>query len=185
MDGWTNDLEGLYNIWKSWPHVYININWVELPLSWKRKRCDPRKVFSSFWHWGATIKTEIGLHYHYHEKTKSCDPRGVLIFWQFWGSRRMEEINARKSCFINLTMEHVQIVVLFKRLTNASKVQVNLLWNLLKLIKLRTQWRSCNDCTLGHIVFYHSLWKYAKDKLEDKVSLKSLSRVNFEKLKWS
>lgn len=135
----------------------------------KRKRCDPRKVFVSFWHWGASIKTEIGLNCHYHEKTKSCDPRGVLSFWQSWGSRRTEKINAWKSCFINLTMEHVQKVVLFKRLTNASIVQVNLLWNLLKLLKLPTQWRSCNDCTLGYIVFYRILWKHAKDKLEDRV----------------
>jgi len=33
VDGWTSDLECLYNIWKSWSHVYVNINWIELPLS--------------------------------------------------------------------------------------------------------------------------------------------------------
>jgi len=37
VGGWTSDLECLYNIWKSWPHVCVNINWVELPLSVEEK----------------------------------------------------------------------------------------------------------------------------------------------------
>jgi hypothetical protein len=160
------------------------LGWITIVLR-RERDVTQQKVFVSFWHRRASIKTEIELNYHYHEKSKSCDPRGVLSFWHSWGSRRTERINAWQSCFINVTMEHVQIAVLFKRLTNVSKVQVNLLRNLLKLIKLPTQWRSCSDCTLEHIVFYWILLKHSKDKLEDKVSLKRLSRVNFGKLKRS
>jgi len=38
VDGWTSDLECLYNIWKSWSYVCVNINWVELPLSGGREK---------------------------------------------------------------------------------------------------------------------------------------------------
>ena len=41
----------------------------------------------------------------------------------------MEKINAWQSCFITVTVDDVQRVVLLKRLTNISKVQANLLRN--------------------------------------------------------